>query len=484
MVFKQILKDWGLEALILFLFVFIILPYGPGITFDSVSFFQAGDHFWSSGKYVHFAADGSLEFAAHRFPLYPLLIGAARSVDWSLLVVQIILFAAFLASIRNLLNDLKSPKYFLLLLATFPVFLNFFAVWTESLYAVLFVVLLVELRKEEEFRPAIWLIAIVILLCFTRMVGIVVAGSLLLAYIIDKRPLRGLVLFISGTSVIITWTLLGTYYLGKTAREVSFNALHLWDLWYVFTDFGSWIAPASFEWLPFLVGVCLYVLPLWFAFKAWKHRHEVGVLFWFLIIHFYGYVVFVVLCKMFLDASIAFDVRTFFPLIVNYVGIFIVVQNSAIFGDAFRQKFRYIVPKLSVIIVAVNFMAIWMLRSNGLGYNSKEWNDFAFVSELESLDTKNIYTNDQAACYLYTENVSKTALLPQKMDLYSREKLDTYQAEMDVLLHEIKAQNAKIVWIRNGITGDVFPSYEELKELSELEVIYDDWLCLILQPVK
>ena len=73
MKFKELLQNWGLEFLILGWFFFVLYPFGPAVTYDSVSFLEAGGNFLFNGEYVHSGAEG-LEFAAHRFPLYPIIL--------------------------------------------------------------------------------------------------------------------------------------------------------------------------------------------------------------------------------------------------------------------------------------------------------------------------------------------------------------------------------------------------------------------------
>ena len=482
MIIKRILKDWGLEVLILSFFIVVIIPFGAGITFDSVSFFQAGENFWSSGKYIHYGPT-ELEFAAHRFPLYPIIVGLFRSFDPNLLALQIILFTALIAVFRRFLNEQKSPKYFLLALATFPFVFNHFNIWTESLYAVLFVWILLELYQEEKYQRGIWIAVIVVLLCLTRMVGVVVAGSLLVAYLIDKRPLRGVLYCIVGLAIIVSWTLLGKFYLGETARELAYHPVSAQDLWYLIVEFGKWITPVDIAWIPFVVSICLMLLPVVLALRAWKNRHEVGVLFWFLIIHFYAYISFIVLSKMFIDASIPFGVRQLYPLIINYLGILIMMQNSMVLNEKIKAKIRFVFPKLLILIVGMNVSSIWFLHDNGVGYNSKEWQDYEFPEEIGKLSTSLVYTNDTAPIYLFGNDFDQVVSLPQKKDLYSQQLKPEYQASLDVSLFILEQSlDGKIIWVRNGITADIYPSYEELRDHPRLDVLYDDYFCLILEP--
>ena len=78
-----------LTAVVLCVFVLILIPCGPGVTFDSVSFFQVGENFWSDFNYTHLGADGTDVFASHRFPLYPLILGLFYMLPFGEIILQI-----------------------------------------------------------------------------------------------------------------------------------------------------------------------------------------------------------------------------------------------------------------------------------------------------------------------------------------------------------------------------------------------------------
>lgn len=482
MLIKQILKDWGLEALILFLFVWIIIPYGPGLTFDSISFFDSGQHFLKDGHYVHLGADGEYEFAAHRFPLYPILLGLFNYGQSAVIAFQIALFVGTLLTFRWFLRSLNVPKYFLLLLACTHIILCYYCVWTEGLYGLLFLLLLVLLKKEEDYRPLYALAIVVALLCLTRMVGVVVAISLFGAYFMEKRNLRGLTLSAIGLICIVAWTFLGTYHLGNTARPLSEHLVTWNDLKFMVTDLGRWLTPSEIDWIPLIVGSALIIFPAILMIKNWKSKAEAGVLFWFCGIHFYLYILFLIGAKSFIDASIPFGSRTLFPLVLNFIAILAICQSSSVFTQRAKDKMRYIFPKLAILVVVLNAYSLWLIRENGVGYNSKAWLEFPFITELEYHEAEAVYTNDQAALFIYGGTDSNPKLMPEKLNMYSEKVNATYHAEFDLMLHDIKENpGTEIIWIRNGITGGVYPSYEELREHPDLEVIYDDWLCLILR---
>lgn len=482
MKFIQIWKDWGLESLIFLLFVIIILPYGAGVTFDSISFFQAGDNFWSQGRYVHFAANGELEFAAHRFPLYSLLLALFNFSSIGIVIFQTAIFGGFLLAFRSFLNGLKAPKYLLLFLVSLPIILNFYCLWTEGLYAFLFFFLLIQLKKEDGFQSAFWIAILITGLCLTKMVGLVVVFALLIAYSFEKRALRGLLLLGVGVTIIVIWTWLGAYHLGETARTFEMRTFEWSELSFIASELGSWLTPAKYVVIPLITGICLLVFPFFLILKAIRYREEVGVLGWFLFVHFYGYLAFIVASKLFIDASIPFDFRTLFPIIINVIAILAWFHSSSVPSEKSKERASYLLPKIVILIVVLNAYGLFNLRENGVGYNSKSYRDYAFIEVLKALPNELVYTNDQSAISYFSPQISKPILLPEKMNLYTKEKNKTYSAEMDLMMLDLtENQNSKIIWIRNGITESIYIDYEELKTSSSFKVIFDDWVCLILE---
>ncbi|MEO9534359.1 MAG: hypothetical protein ABJG68_05125 [Crocinitomicaceae bacterium] len=479
---KELFQNWGLEFLILGWFFFVLYPFGPAITFDSVSFIQAGENFWSGNGYVHSGSNG-LEFAAHRFPIYPLILGLIGNTPWMLLVLQFLLFTVSLFAFRYLLKLLEAPRYFLTIFALSSLLVNYYCLWTEGLYGLLFILLFIQLKKEENFRPIVWVGVVVGFLCLTKMVGLVCGGALLMAYLFQKRYLRGFLIVVLSISVIIFWTLLGVSYLGETARVVEFHPIGFQDVKGVFQALGDVLLPLnSSSYLAIVLGVILFVFPLIYLIKHWKIKEQLSLLEWFLLIHFYGYIAFILLSKMFIDASIPIEIRTFFPLYLNLFVLAVLAIKAEGFTANLKHKLNYLLPKLILLFVGWNCFGLLDFRTVGVGYNSADWQSFEFTSAISRLDAEVVYTNDQAALNYFSDFRLNPKLLAEKQNLYTLQNNPLFQEEMDGILGEVASiAAARIVWIRNGITQNVYPTYEELKENDRLEIVYDDWLCLILK---
>ncbi|MFT4600228.1 MAG: hypothetical protein ACI857_000402 [Arenicella sp.] len=477
---KELLKNWGLEFLILAWFFFVLYPFGPGTTFDSVSFLQAGDNLLNEGLYLHSGKNG-LEFAAHRFPLYPIITSVLNLVPKGLILFQLLLFSGTILLFRRFLAELNAPKYFLLFFGLYFILTNYYCLWTEGLFGLLFIALLILIAKENRPNP-IWPIAVLIgLLCLTRMVGLVSAGSLFLAYLLINRKPRAVLALMIGLLTIIAWTIIGSYYLGETARPFATHLPEFKDFVDLIESLGGLLTPAIHPVLAISLGAILFVLPALYLIKVWKDKVLMSLLDWFLIIHFYAYIIFLFLSLTFIDASIPFGLRTSFPLYLNLIALGVVSQTSVLMTDKWKSKMKYVLPKALILFFGISVFSSLTLRENGVGYNSKEWNDFAFTNQIEELGLRDVFTNDHGPIQYFSQFYTNTYLLPEKKNLYSQIENQTFREEMDVLIHDFPPNNL-IIWIRNGITTDVYSNYDELKELEGFEVVYDDWLCLILKP--
>jgi hypothetical protein len=479
MKFKELLKNWGLEFLIFGWFFFVLYPFGPGTTFDSVSFLQAGDNLLSKGAYLHSGPEG-LEFAAHRFPLYPVIAALFALAPKGLLFLQLLLFGGSVVVFRRYLKEIGAPKYFIIFFGLFFVITNYYCLWTESLFGLLFLMLLWFLAKEKRPNP-IWPITfLLVLLCLTRMVGFVSAGSLFLAYLFINRKPRAVLSLMVGLLTIVGWTLLGTFKLGNTARPFMAHLPNANDFLNFLESLGGLLTSDIHPYLSIFLGGILFVLPLLYLFKILKDKVLMSLLDWFLVIHFYAYIVFLFLSSAFIDASIPFELRTSFPLYLNLIALAAVAQSSVLTSDKFKARMKFILPKVLILCFGLTIISNLNLRENGVGYNSKDWRAFKFTSQLTNISADRIYCNDQGPIQYFSEAEVNTFLLPEKTNLYSQESNPTYKEEMDVLFYELTSSDA-IVWIRNGVTAEVYVSYDELKLLKGFEVVYDDWLCLILK---
>jgi len=473
---KSQLQDWGILLLILGWFFYVLIPNGPAVTFDSVSFLEAGNHFWAGDGYLHTGTDG-LEFAAHRFPLYPIILSLFDGSTNGLLILQLLIFAGSLFLFYRVLKKLKSPLVLLLLFAFMMVTLNYYCLWTESLYGLIFLGLLYVLSSESS-NSIIWLAVLIALLCLTRMVGLVAGGSLFLAYLFYQNKRNGLVILLTAIVVIGSWTALGSVFLGQTARTLEWHPINGADIQHLLEAIGSFIVPPTESALIRLfVGGVLIAFPIYKLINGWKSREEWNLLFWFLQIHLLAYPIFLMLSKTLIDVSIPFEFRTLFPFYLTYA-IWIAFQLN---------EENKVYRKLAIVVVVPfliwNMHAVQAIRNTGLGYNSVVWEAYDYEA-LKEYNKHTVITNDQAACLYWMKPSKEVSVLAEKQNLYSSKVNDLYEEELDAQLNMLKGEEGVIVWFRNGITANIYLTDSELRDTEKYELLHDGGVYLIARPVR
>lgn len=465
-------------ALALAIFILIIIPYGPGVTFDSISFFQVGENFWSDFNYTHLGEDGNDIFAAHRFPLYPLIVGVFSMLPYGPTALQIILFAAFSFMFFRFLERLNLSLFFGFSILIFPIIVSFYAIWTESLFMVLTLSIIVKIwdyQIAESKRTLRIIFLLIFLLCLTRLVGLALAGSIFLYFLFQKKWKNALLSIIAALVPFICWTLLGIYNIGETARNFTFHAQNEIGFKIVFA-LGESFIPTNLgvgTIVQLASGSVVIALPVFLLFIFRQVTYSKFLLL--LVVHFYAYLILLIFCILFIDVSIPLETRTLLPAIFTLIVLFIFCVHSI----SSKNKNRFILIPLLIFGLSAN--SLYNLMQKGLGYSSKEWTEFKFVEQLKTLSAKTIYTNDQHAVWFISGK--KSIQLPQKSDLYSQKINSNYVIDMNQMSNQL-LPGEEIVWIRSGATSAIYPTYEEIKLMDGLEIIYDDWLCVILTKKK
>lgn len=479
MKFNSQLQNWGLMLLILGWFFYVLFPHGPAVTFDTVSFIQAGNHFWQGEGYVHTATDG-LAFAAHRFPFYPLLLSLFDGSNAGLLFLQLALFGTSLYVFHLLVRQFHASAGWLLIFTFMMLSLNYYCLWTESLYGVLFLSLLLFLKKEEKRDQLLLVGGVVALLCLTRMVGLVCGGSLLIAYWMIGEKRRGLGMLLIAVVVIGAWTVLGSLHLGETARAVAWHPVNGSDVQFMLEAMGSFLIPTNGPpMFKLLVGCCLFIFPLIVFIKQRLKHYHYEVLDWFIAIHFVAYPVFLLLSKSLIDLSIPFEFRTLFPWYLT-LAVWMLTQLRMLKAQQPKQLFvRRYAWMLLIPFSIMNIISTQVVRNEGLGYNSMAWKSFKFTKHLQDYGAELILTNDQAACNYWMAYPEQIALLPEKKNLYSQLENKLYQEDWDATINHLQEESGVIVWIQNGITQEVYATSEEVRNVIGGQVVYDDGICIV-----
>lgn len=478
----EIIKKWGFIVALLGWFLYLVLPQGPGITFDSVSFLQISHHLIADGNYLHTGQNG-LEFASERFPLYIWLIAPFAKHKIALIFIQTILFLGSLLALNRLIRQYHGSVFFLLFFGCYVFLANYYSLWTEGLYGLLLLSIIGLISNAPLKKNLRLLLLFMVLLCLTRLVGVVVGIALGLAYILKKNNRTALLIFLSFFLSVLVYVLYSKFFHESQARFIHYNPITAQNWVSMPTEIGNFILPVQINaTVRLFAGCILSLLPFIYLLAKTLKRKTIHVIDWFLCLHFYGYIAFIWICIAFIDACIPVEFRTLFPLYINLLVFFIVASKSKIFHWKKTSKLKFLFPVLVTLLFAFNATYLYQFSKVGTGYNSASWDEFSFTSEIEKIEADIIYTNDQAAVNYYSNYKKQVKLLNEKYNLHSLIVNSNYKTMHDEMIRHIqKTPGLKIIWVRNGITADIYPSYEELKNDKRLNVLYDDWLCLILE---
>ena len=458
-------------------FIWIILPFGPGMSNDSLLYLECGDHLFSGKGFTVIGHIGNLTFASDRFPFFPIALKTFSYIGITPLIFQILSFCIFSFLLMRVLISfspagnrlLFSILAFLTLL--FPFVLVFYNLWTEGVFLILLLITILIYNTEKNILVLLILLA---LLSLTRMVGLTVGISIAIAWMLQKKYAQSVSAIFFSVLPVAVWAMVGFWLGNENSRQLSIHWISFIQIQQFFATLGSLlINGTSWQTLP---GILLFVTPALLSAKFFfKHKITDQKIF-FLIILFYIYPLFLFLSLSLLDHSTPMDERILAP---QFLLLLLIVSHFLLKNQSFSNKITAPLLLLTFLSLAIRAKDYRTLHENGYGYNSKETKEFKFQSVIKSLPQNTPwYTNQVHGVYHQTGKIAFE--LPLKFEIHNNRPNPGYESEWQNMLPEIINSSGTIVWIRSGALDKSFISYEELKTMDGLSVIYDDWLCLVM----
>lgn len=467
----------GYLAVVSVFISWILLPFGPGITNDSLLYLECGDHLFSKNGFTVIGHDGELAFAADRFPVYPVLLKLLSFCGIQPILFQLLLFILFSFLLLRVLVAFSLSGSRLLVTAIalisllFPFVLVYYNLWTEGLYLVLFL-LTVLLFYSGKNRS---LLMLLILLSLTRMVGLTVGIAIALVWIVNKEYAKAASAFFASILPVVAWYFAGFLLGAENSRHFSIHWIASFTLNQFFETTGSLISSDST--VQTMLGIIISLLPAFIAFRHFLSGKKImDKTLLFLIILFYVYPLFLFFSISFLDYSTPMDYRILAP---QFLVMLLILSKVMLKKNSKPLIIAVPLMLLSGLSFFLHAEDYDNLHKNGYGYHSKESQHFTFVSVIKNLP-KNFrwYSNTVHGVYHIAGKNSHE--LPLKFDIHDNTTNKNYETAWHQLLHEFNDTTAIIVWIRSGATEKSFITYEELKNTEGFHVMYDDWLCLVM----
>jgi hypothetical protein len=462
-------------------FSWIMNPFGPGISNDSLLYLETGNHLFTGNGFSVIGHNGNLVFASDRFPVYPVLLKLFSSIGLKPAVIQILLFTEFAFLVVLLLFSFSEENnkwltiIFSALALLYPFILVYFNLWTESVYLILLLMIILAFNSDKK----LWLILfLLVMLSLTRMAGITVGISIALTWIVLKKYSKAMIAFCVSVLPVITWWYAGIVSNPENSRQLNIHWITPFTVRQFFECLGSLISlTASFQ---LFLGIAIFILPAILYYRNSFIKNYTDKTFLFLISMFYVYPLFLFFSISFIDYSTPMDYRILAPELL----IFLLILTNW-FLNISSVDWKKSIPLIAVLCLSCMLHAkdYINLHENGSGYNSKEDHSFKFNDVIRKLP-KDVtwYTNMTHGIYFKTGKIAHE--LPLKFDIHKNVLNESYQGEWKKLSQTIQDSSGIIIWIRSGAFEKSFISYDELKATSGFVVLYDDWLCLILSNPK
>jgi len=457
------------------------LPWGVGVSPDSVAYMKAAAKLTEGFDYTH--------IPRYWPPGYPLYLTAIMLVvpemTQAALYGQLLLFPVNTALIALVIwratgeNTLATQIAALVGALLFAIHPAVLLVHQYALSEALFVFFLLAgllaclSLSERSGKAAVFFAALVVSgLPFVRFAGmafmpffaayvyfVVHANSETMA----SRLRAALVFFLVSITPFCLYIALNLVFWGEpTNREFAYhpiNAAHWSALWQVVRE---WFLSPGADHTNLIPLACAALLVVWLI--ASRQTLEARrLLVAGLALSLIGYIVFLLVSISLVDAHVPLDRRILVP------GFVLVMIMSALAAHAFsgdRRLWPVIGLPLALLLAGYASNAavhVSQTQAFGLGYNSR----FAAESALLKLaaergEQTRVYTN--AGDYLFLHTGLESRALPKLYDVHTLERNDTFVVQMATVAEEIDTGVAVIVWFSGFDYRQYYPAPPLLEE--------------------
>ncbi len=245
-------------AFCLYILIFKAMPYGPGLSPDSVGYLKAA-YGLLNGKGIEY-------FTSQWPPLYPLIIAIVSKVlNIDILkgaqIIQSVLYSMiFLSLVLLITKTTKINKYFAIILSFIVclqgtiTYIQYYA-WSESLFILLVLINAFVLLKHIESKEAsldlyFSLLIVSTLLCYTRYIGysFALSNAILLLLLtkdnIIKKIIKALFQIFIPICCVIPWlNYRSSFEDANTSATFIYQGFNIEKFKIAFANIGRWVIP-------------------------------------------------------------------------------------------------------------------------------------------------------------------------------------------------------------------------------------------------
>lgn len=492
------------------LLVWMNIPWGIGVGYDSVFYLSAADNLISGYGLGRLDGYGNFIPLTHFPPFYPILL-ALLSYFLQMDMVSVSgLFSAIsfgclvfltgwlvFTTTKTLLPGILSA----LIVLSSPVLLDLqFLAMTESLFLVLLLSMFWMLNKYFEDEKTWQLLCASILAglaYLTRYVGLsaVVCGGFAVLVISSgthrKRITKSLLFCVIGIIPVILWYLRNWLIAGTiTNRTILFHpptknqlmkGLETINLW--FLPFR--VSPSLRITVTIILAVSIFLGIVWWVLRVrreggdWLERGSTGRFIFLLLTYLIVYVSLLIVSLTFFDASTRLNDRILSP----------VYLISLILGFIILWKVLPVEEKLwlktIIIVFCIGFIGLNFFRSasvlremkiNGRGFTGRQWQASESIAAIGNIAPDVvIHTNEALPVYFITGRPTNN--IPEKIDPVKNQIPTDYESNLQKILHSIDNCDGVLVIFRDSYLTTLFPPLEEFTSGMELQAeLNDGWL--------
>lgn len=454
----------GGSALIL---VFLLLPYGPGVSPDSTAYLQVADNILKNKGLINYSGN----FVNHWPPLYPVALGLFCKITFLPVLkagiffntILLVVSCYFFLSILRMLTI--KPGIVYITLAMLPASLAFTVYsmyWSETLFIPLFLASLFYLLKWKKNPTAKYLVISGIwsgLFFLTRYAGAGCIGGMGLIVLwmsgsVKSKIKNGILFSIPTLLISIPWFVYSALIGGNsTDRVTKFHPVGLDKVVLSAKTVASWFTGASAAYKVWGIPLFLIAAGLlgYLLLKNGKetrknlilHRRSM-ILMMLLIVTYY---VLLLVSISFFDAMTPLDHRMLSPLFPLLLLLLAIILQVA-FTSTNQQTVRKGICIIFVFLMPFASYPIWKEHyQNGNCYTGRAFTNSPTLEYAKKNIHKNIYSNGDDLILFYTRK--QVLELPSDHNPFSETDNSRFKTDVSTLFKDVTQHQYEIIYFNN-----------------------------------
>jgi 4-amino-4-deoxy-L-arabinose transferase-like glycosyltransferase len=487
--------------------MWINMPWGIGVGYDSVFYLSAADNFINGFGLSRFDGYQNIIPLTHYPPGYPLLLALVSSLAqipthiaarWiSVILFSINIFLLGWLVYRFTLSETVSWLV-AVTAAVSPLLINVHLMaMTEPLYITLMTLSLFTLHRHIDKNGLVALIfagIVAALSCITRYVGVtlIVTGCILALFwggpSFWQRVKNTFLFGVIGLTPLLIWYWRNFQVAGTMSnRSMIFHPPSLQKIKSGISTISQWVLPGvvSGQWriigLILLSLIFLFVGIPWFL-DAWKSKSSsdkdhsiirfIGVLGLYLLV----YLSMLGFSLTYFDQSTRLNDRILSPIYIVLILMGLLILSQRLMSGPRRLiKVGFVfVLVLWIGLNAIQARQVYTeMQQEGKGFASRTWWTSETIAAVESLPNEGlIYSNEASLIYHWTKR--SVNWIPEKWDSVRAEPVEDFGDKLSTMKESILQQEGFLVIFDTIENRQVYPSIAEMTSDLQLFGEYDD----------